>query len=91
MKFALLLSAVLTGDDNYMENMNEKVFIGDELQKIHILTVAEDVVTIQRMLSYAGGLCERSTINQTNMDLFGIVGQEVNGTVFVDGQLLVRF
>ena len=73
-----------------MENMNEKVFIGDELQKIHILTVAEDVVTIQRILSYASELCERSIINQSTLDLIGIVGQEANGTLFVDGQFLIR-
>ena len=80
-----MLSAVLSGDDIFMENMTERVFIGNELQKIHILTIAEDLITIQRLHSYAGGFCENSILHQPSLDLFGNVGPEVNGTVCVDG------
>ena len=68
--------------------MNEKVFIGNDLQKIHILAIAEDLLTIQRLLSYASGFCERSTVNHPCLDLFGNVCQEINGTIYVDGWLV---
>ena len=88
LKLVLLLSASLTGDDNFLENMNGKVFIGNDLRKIHIFAIAEDLLTIQRLFTYASGFCERSTVNQPTLDLFGNVCQEIDGTIYVDGWLV---
>ena len=87
LKLALMLSAVLTGDDVFTEDVDEKVVIGNELQKIHVMAISEDVITVQRLLSYASGFCERSIVNQSCLDLTGNVNQEAIGTPYVDGVL----
>lgn len=85
LKLALLLSIVLTGDDTFIENKNEKVVIGNELKKINVLTITEDILTIQRLFSYACGFCERATMNSE--ELFGTAFMDLNGTLHIDGKL----
>eukprot|EP00795_Rhopilema_esculentum_P017253 gene17253-8814_t len=87
LKLALLLSSVLSGNDLLVEDINGKLVIGNELQRINILCISDDVGKLQRLFTYASSVCDKAVLSQQNLDLFGSVTKkhEADTHVHIDG------
>ncbi|XP_065057164.1 minichromosome maintenance domain-containing protein 2-like isoform X2 [Rhopilema esculentum] len=91
LKLALLLSSVLSGNDLLVEDINGKLVIGNELQRINILCISDDVGKLQRLFTYASSVCDKAVLSQQNLDLFGSVTKkhEADTHVHIDGGSLL--
>ena len=88
LKLALLLSSVLSGNELLVEDIKGKLVIGNELQRVNILCISDDVVKLQRLFTYASSVCDKAVLGQQNLDLFGSVTRkhEADTHVHIDGK-----